>query len=583
MPLTMRLPLLGLLTLLGALCTPHCLAVGDFALIDERGEFHQISRYAQYVAVVIVVHQPNSPGQDTVKQEIARLRNHFADAPIVFLQLNPDVAARRNAEALLSFADADRLPLLLDSAQVVARQLGATVQGEAFMIEPSRLRLLYRGALSSDQLAPAQRPEQTEFYLQTAIDALMAGETIMEQGPLPDAAPIVYPYLDVLLQREISYEQEIAPLLIRRCAHCHVAGGLAPWAMESYLMIRGWSPMMRETVITRRMPPGQLDGQVGESWRSSHELPDEEMALLLHWIDQGAQRPLGEADPLPDRVVPSVDWVLGEPDLIIEVPEQAVPANGVVDFIIKRSHLALDRDRWVKAVAYNVGARDVLHSLLLFVFQPPDDTPSVEDMIHPDHAQFISLYVPGEASDVFREDSGFLLPVGSDLTFKLRYTTSGRAVVDSTRIGLYFHDMPPAMVLESLVLSNDSLRIPPNSTSHREFAESEPLPVTSSLESFSPHSHARGKAIRLIARHTDGRRELLTNVANYNFNWQLAYRVSERKVLPAGTVLEAETNYDNSPSNLFITDFDREIGWGVSDNYEMFNHYVRLAVPRIGL
>jgi hypothetical protein len=280
-------------------------------------------------------------------------------------------------------------------------------------------------------------------------------------------------------------------------------------------------------------------------------------------------------------VLPSDTWALGEPDVIIEVPEEQVPATGVIDFLIKRSTLNLPEDKWVRAVAYDVGAKSVLHSLLLYALDRDADIRSPEDMIHPDNASFFSIYVPGEATESFREDSGFLLPAGSDLSFKIRYTSSGRAAVDNTRIGLYFHDEPPAMALQTVRMRNDELLIPPEVRDHREFSESPPLTEDSHFESFSPHAHVRGMAVRLIARYLDGERELFSNVANYNFNWQLAYNLAERKTLPAGTVLEAETVYDNSPSNLFIADFDREVRWGVSDQDEMFSHFVRLAVPRV--
>ena len=43
-------------------------------------------------------------------------------------------------------------------------------------------------------------------------------------------------------------------LYIDKCAHCHREGGIGPFAMDSYAMVRGWSAMMREVLMTRRMP-----------------------------------------------------------------------------------------------------------------------------------------------------------------------------------------------------------------------------------------------------------------------------------------------------------------------------------------
>ncbi len=62
---------------------------------------------------------------------------------------------------------------------------------------------------------------------------------------------------------QISYSGRIAPLLADRCASCHRAGGVAPWAMTSYDKVRGFAPMIREVVRTKRMPPWHADPHYG--------------------------------------------------------------------------------------------------------------------------------------------------------------------------------------------------------------------------------------------------------------------------------------------------------------------------------
>ena len=39
---------------------------------------------------------------------------------------------------------------------------------------------------------------------------------------------------------------------------------VSPFAMDSHTMVKGWSPMIREVLMTRRMPPGQIDGHIGD-------------------------------------------------------------------------------------------------------------------------------------------------------------------------------------------------------------------------------------------------------------------------------------------------------------------------------
>ena len=61
----------------------------------------------------------------------------------------------------------------------------------------------------------------------------------------------------------ISYEKTIAPMLIDNCVTCHRHGGIGPWQMTSYEMVKGFAPMIREVIRTERMPPWHADPHYG--------------------------------------------------------------------------------------------------------------------------------------------------------------------------------------------------------------------------------------------------------------------------------------------------------------------------------
>ena len=58
--------------------------------------------------------------------------------------------------------------------------------------------------------------------------------------------------------RKLSCEKDIVSVLQNRFVSCH-RSGVSPWAMNSYAMVKGWGAMIRETILTLRMPPGQID------------------------------------------------------------------------------------------------------------------------------------------------------------------------------------------------------------------------------------------------------------------------------------------------------------------------------------
>jgi len=515
-------------------------SAADFGLIDQHGQFHHLYRYRNVETVAVLTFSYQDAESLAVARQFADACDQAESSQLACLLLNATDSAN---EIRNQTESPGNLPVLIDGSQTVAGTLGFTRLGELVTLDPASV----------------------DFK-----DAAIAGFEAPEQGTAID-----FHFLAALDERGISYQDDIAPLLQRRCAYCHIEDGLAPWAMNRHIMVMGWSPMMREVLITRRMPPGQIDNAVG-NWQQTHELSDAEMALLIAWIDRGAPND-GSEDPLLVPPAPMEDWPLGEPDLIVDVPEQQIPATGNVDFLVEKVALDLPADRWLRAISYKVGDRSVLHSLLVYAVEDSVTEADPDALISRENAQYISVYVPGEHSDQFGDDTGFLLSADRDMAFKLRYLTSGRETVDRSQIGLYFHDEAPARQLRTIMLEKPELNIPANAANHIETLRSEPLAQDARLESYSPHAHSRGKSMNLTATYPDGRQESLINVANFNYNWQLDYKAATEKLLPAGTVLTAETVYDNSSSNPFNADPDQALDASYSDQSEMFVHFVRIS------
>jgi hypothetical protein len=555
------------LLLLSLLLTPHItFADGDFGLLDHRGNFHQLSRYRDHAAVIVLPFSYNDEPSLQLAEQVSALAPQLAEQSVSVWLLN---ASDEPALIRSRTASPGNFPVLIDSSQTVAKTLEVKHLGEFLILDPISMGVLYRGFDDISLL---------ESVLTEALAAKSIGRpSRLEQSTdVLDGTTLTYRFIEQLAGRKISYQTEIAPLLKARCAYCHVENGLAPWAMNRYIMILGWSPMMREVVITRRMPPGQIDNSVG-NWLNTHELSDEEMALLVEWIDQRGPREAGESDPLAEPLPVATEWPRGQPDLIIDVPEQFIPATGNIDFLVKRVALDLPDDRWINAIAYQVGDKSVLHSLLVYAVDKSMQSTDPDAMIAGEHAEFISVYVPGESDDAFGEQAGYLLGKNKDLVFKLRYLTSGRETLDRTRIGLYFSNGTPERRIRTLALEKPEFTIPANTAMHREVMESEPLDSDMLLESYSPHAHSRGRSMAVSVRYPDGREEALINIPNFNYNWQLAYRTSEQILIPAGSVFKVETVYDNSASNPFNPAPEQTLGQGYRVDSEMFSHFIRMA------
>jgi len=66
---------------------------------------------------------------------------------------------------------------------------------------------------------------------------------------------------------------------------------------------------------------------------------------------------------------------------------------------------------------------------------------------------------------------------------------------------------------------------------------------------------------------------------NYDFYWQLSYRLPEPRHLKAGSTLQAVAWYDNSTNNVHNPDPDSPVTWGDQTYNEMMVGFFDVAVP----
>ncbi|MCU1297029.1 MAG: hypothetical protein JWO91_1307, partial [Acidobacteriaceae bacterium] len=167
---------------------------------------------------------------------------------------------------------------------------------------------------------------------------------------------------------------------------------------------------------------------------------------------------------------------------------------------------------------------------------------------------------------------------------QMHYTTNGRAAKDQTSVGMVFAKEPPKQRVLTLQLANehDAIPIPPGAENYRVEVHGT-LPNDATLLSFFPHMHLRGKRFEYdIVYHGEavdkGTVEPLLKV-NYDFYWQLSYRLAEPRFLKAGTELRAVAWYDNSRKNSHNPDPDNPVQWGDQTYNEMMVGFFDVAVP----
>jgi hypothetical protein len=158
----------------------------------------------------------------------------------------------------------------------------------------------------------------------------------------------------------------------------------------------------------------------------------------------------------------------------------------------------------------------------------------------------------------------------------MHYRAQGHPTSHQSSIGLDFAQRPPKKRVLTLQLTNDQFLIPPGVDDYRVEVRGS-LPNDAILLSFFPHMHLRGKRFEYNILHKDGSIEPLLRV-NYDFYWQLSYRLAEPRPLPAGTMLQAVAWYDNSKNNPHNPDPDVAVRWGDQTYDEMMVGFFDIAV-----
>jgi mono/diheme cytochrome c family protein len=535
--------------------------VDNFMLSDQTGMGHELYYYNDRAAIVMVT---SADGDAVSKKAIAsinKIRETFKGKNVLFLML--DSSLHSDHSKFVGRLGSAELPVLADELQLVGRALGVTTTAEAFVIEPKKWTVAYHGPIDGSFALTKDK----QATLTDALNAVLAGGSppVAEAGV--KGTPIEFP--DRKHQADfakIDYATQVAPVLADKCVACHTQGGMGPFAMNSYDVVKGFSPMIREVLRTKRMPPYHSDNH-GALWTDDMRLSDQQVKLIVNWIEAGSPRGAGK-DPLPEAAKPAPKWPLGEPDVVVQVPTFEVPATGIVDYQDRSIPTKITEGKWLKATAWANASPTVHHALAGYI-------PTVD----PNGRGFswnvaLGGYGPGGAPNLTPADTGIYLPPGGSFAWQMHYTPVGKPTTDKTEVGYYFYKEQPKYLLRQASITDFSIEIPPGDSRHLETAYLE-FPHDAEVFGVQPHCHSRCYATQLRIRYPDGTEKVLLNQPRYYFSWQREYHFKDMLEVPAGSLLIADYVYDNSTANLNNPDPKKNVVFGEQTSEEMLFTFAR--------
>ena len=386
-----------------------------------------------------------------------------------------------------------------------------------------------------------------------------------------------------------TYTRDVAPIIDSRCAGCHVEGGIAPFPLTSYEEVSLYADWVADAVVDRRMPPGQAAEGCNE-YVADPSLSDEEIATIADWAEGGAQQ--GEASDAVETEVARDPNELDRVDLRLTMPEPYTPDPLEDDYRCFILDWPETEDMYVTGFGTEPGTPEIVHHVIVYLAGPDvvdsavaldeaEEGPGYTCFGGPggergQRASWLGAWVPGQLGRNMAEGTGIRVEAGSKLIMQVHYHPSEDGVTaDQSTILLRVDETvttPSAMFPfadPTWPLSQD-MPIPAN-TEGVIHSYSMTWPSDTWIYDSGVHMHTRGRSASHTITHTDGSETCLADVEDWDFNWQMSYRLAEPVRLEAGATLNLTCVFDNTG--------DEELNWGEDTDQEMCLGITFMADP----
>lgn len=541
--------------------------IDNITLKDTSGKPRSLYELKDKKAIVVVFLSFECPVSTSYSSVLAELAKTYRDKQVAFLAVNSnddgDAAqlAKQAAEYKLPF------PVFKDDNFRAADAFKADTVPSVFVLDHNFV-LRYRGRIDNGYAARLKKNGRiTRHDLRQALDEMLAGKPVSEPATKPIGCAIVRER-KTRTDGAVAFHRDVLPILQKNCQECHRAGGVGPFALLTYKQAVNWADDIKEYTQERKMPPWKpVDGP---AFHSERKLSEKDIATLAAWVDGGTPEGDPKDAPPPRRFVEG--WQLGQPDLVLTVPEEmTIGASGPDLFRCFVLPTKLTEDKFVTAVEVRPGNGRIVHHTLNYFDtsgkgrelekkqrekddKQSDCGPGYSAAMGlgflPTRGQVGSLggWAPGNVAHHLPEGYGHFLPKGSDIILQVHYHRNGRVENDRTTIGLYFAKGGNTQRWKAMVLPGRFLVIPPGNERYRVTGGMEVLQECK-LYSVMPHMHMLGREVKVTLTPPGGQPRTLVAINDWEYNWQETYFLKEPIVLKPGTRLAVEAFYDNSDKN----------------------------------
>lgn len=378
--------------------------------------------------------------------------------------------------------------------------------------------------------------------------------------------------------QEVTYYQQIAPIIHAKCQPCHRPGESAPFNLLTYEDVSKRGSFIKKVVQSGFMPPWKADNSFVH-FANDRSLTNDQINLISKWVDD--KMPAGKKTVV--NAQDSKPLIEGtafnrKPDLVLKTVENyTVKGDNVERFIIFKIPFALMDSANVEAIEFVSNNKKLVHHANYAIHAVPDESIDIEntdayinltdddrrkfDQYQPyrKNIRYYGGWIPGTTYEYYPKEFGWVMPKRGVILLTVHFAPSAKEANNISGINLFFKKEKitrPVKIVSfgSGGIGEDQIKpafyIEPNYVKKFTLRLMNPGEDQSVLYVW-PHMHLIGKNYKAYAVAPGGDTIKLVNIPEWDFRWQEIYRFKKPVRIPKGSVITVEGTYDNTAGNPF--------------------------------
>ncbi len=390
-----------------------------------------------------------------------------------------------------------------------------------------------------------------------------------------------------------TYHQDIKPILEARCANCHVAGGIAPFALDSFATSAAMAGAIADAVQTGRMPPWKA-APADVTYLRNPSLTEEQKASIAAW----ARSPVEGDTSKPGAALPALGGGVERVDRTVQMPAPYTPRSTPDDYRCFVLEWPETTTKYITGVNAVPGVPSQAHHIALYIIKPADApyprmwdledaTPGYECFGGPfgnRPQQFavnlMTAWIPGYSGTTFPRGGGVEIEPGATIVMQMHYNVqSGPPQVDQTSMQFTLSDSVTKRLAYQPMLDvawvGGQMKIPAADpevvhqyvADPRSFFQLLGSPLDNSngfnIEAVMFHMHTLGRHGEVFLEKADRRRIKILDIPAWDFHWQNEYQLAQTVRFEPGDKLRVKCTFANDkPGSV-------ETNWGENSTEEM--------------